>query len=233
MRKIKHINLNYICLILSLISFDCLCQNIEIQHNHNYLDLKYIQDKIIENKFENIEFQKEKIIIISEISDEKGIFLYLKNNSKDTLKIVRQELTLDLIQEAKDENGEWKAIEYVSYSWCGNSYYQVKVKPSEIIKVNCKKYIGNFNTEIRFKLLQNEKEYYSNIIKGNINISQFNIPENLILNLEQGSFNVVKMASRETAIKILTLDSTGKKEFNEKINKYIEQLKKKNSENKR
>ena len=143
--------------------------------------------------------------------------VYLLNNTKDTLQISLQDNHLQIIQEAKDKNGEWKPIEYWRYSTCGNSYFSDKLEPNGIIKTSSKSYKGTFKTEIRYKLLQNGKNYYSNSLICKIDISQFDLSEKV---KNESNYNDSKrIAGEETAKKIIFLDANGAKEYMEKLNK--------------
>ncbi len=82
---------------------------------------------------------------------------------------------LQLIQEAKDEDGKWKPIEYLANSpGCIISHSFYKLKPKKYFATAIMKYHGDFKTKIRVKILLNKYYYYSNEIDGFINRSQFN-----------------------------------------------------------
>ncbi len=82
---------------------------------------------------------------------------------------------LQLIQEAKDADGKWKPIEYLTHlSGCFISHRYYKLQPKKYFSTAIMKYHGDFKTKIRVKVLFNKHYYYSNEIDGFINRSQFN-----------------------------------------------------------
>ena len=77
---------------------------------------------------------------------------YLVNTTDSTFHATRQDGSLMMIQEAKDENGEWQPIEYWIPSGCGNSYFDpLRLDPNEYAKVAIIKYSGRFETKLRLK----------------------------------------------------------------------------------
>jgi hypothetical protein len=82
-----------------------------------------------------------------------------------------------MVQEAKNEQGEWKPIEYKVYPGCGLSYADFVLEPRYYLVTFAYKYYGDFETELRIVLKKNEKLYYSKPFKGSINRSQFLIPK--------------------------------------------------------
>src|SRR5690606_3360227 len=65
----------------------------------------------------------------------KAMAVFITNNSKDTIFLDYQDLNAFIIQEAMDENGNWKPIEYWQYSWCGNSYDATGLLPNQFIVI--------------------------------------------------------------------------------------------------
>jgi hypothetical protein len=111
-----------------------------------------------------------------------GFQLYLKNPTKDSLNFSAQDGSLYMAMEAQDEKGTWKTIEYITPSWCGNSYHQVTLAPSHQWTFVVPKYEGTFKTKLRFCFtaereleMENKKErkYYSNEFDGSVNLTQF------------------------------------------------------------
>lgn len=82
--------------------------------------------------------------------------------------------------QAKNQAGEWKYIEYLPSSICGNSYHTVKLEPGAYWQFAVPVYQGVWKTNIRAELSypdknhsQNYKTVYSNIITGSVNPGQF------------------------------------------------------------
>lgn len=109
----------------------------------------------------------------------QAIPVFIHNRSKDTIYLGQQDGRVIMIQEAKDENGRWKPIEFWRYSWCGNSYVAERLLPNAIAVVKILKYDGDFETEIRLKLKNGNDIIYSDSYKGKINKIQFNLPSDI------------------------------------------------------
>lgn len=155
----------------------CYGQQNEMSYNDNYLEYEYKADDKIKAEFSQGN-TKERIQIIAKKTNDTLLAIYLKNKTKDSLELSLQDSSLFLIQEAKNKEGKWKPIEYWSYATCGNSYASQKIASEDIIKTNTKNYTGEFETEIRFKLLFENKLYYTNTLKGKIDSSLFQVSEN-------------------------------------------------------
>ncbi len=124
--------------------------------------------------------------LTSNDSQEKGLGivaeefkLYIKNYSKDTISFEAQDSRLNLKLQAKNIDGEWKDIEYLPSSWCGNSYHSIKLPTNSYWVFDLPKYEGAFETLIRAELeyidpeTKEEKFIYSNSFKGSVNPGQF------------------------------------------------------------
>ena len=99
---------------------------------------------------------------------------YLINSTDSVFQMERQDGSLIMIQEAKNEKGEWIPIEHWQHSWCGNSYMNPLVlNPGKQVLVPIKKYSGSFKTELRLKLKVGDKIVYSQAFKGSIDKGQF------------------------------------------------------------
>jgi hypothetical protein len=101
-----------------------------------------------------------------------GLKLYLINASKNTIKISAQDNRIKIIQQAKNKKGEWQDIEYHIDSFCSHSYHTLKFLPNEYQIFPIPIFKGAFKTQIRFKLLFQKQEIYSNIYAGYINYAQ-------------------------------------------------------------
>jgi hypothetical protein len=99
--------------------------------------------------------------------------LYLINGSEDTISLPLQDGRIKIIQEALNRNREWQEIENYYSSYCGNSYYEMKLMPNEYEIYPRPIFKGVFATKLRFKLKIGEKMIYSNEFGGKINVKQF------------------------------------------------------------
>lgn len=109
-----------------------------------------------------------------------AVKLYVANTSKDTMFFEAQDSRLYLKIQAQNREGEWKDIEYLPSSWCGNSYHTLFLAPNEIWEFATPMYQGEFKTKIRAQLLyrksndqENHDFIYSNEIEGYVNPGQF------------------------------------------------------------
>lgn len=109
-----------------------------------------------------------------------GMELVVANTSTDTLYFAAQDSRLYLKIQAQNKNGEWKDIEYLPSSWCGNSYHTLFLAPNEQWKFAAPVYHGEFKTKLRAQLLylkdkkqKTDNVIYSNEIEGTFNPGQF------------------------------------------------------------
>jgi len=104
----------------------------------------------------------------------EGIEVRLVNGGKNVLSLQAQDSRINLIQEAMDKNGQWKPIEHIPGSWCGNSYHNVFLKPGRYWQFIVPRYSGPRATLIRFKLeISPEETLYSEPYQGGIYPGQF------------------------------------------------------------
>ena len=86
---------------------------------------------------------------------------------------------LDIVQEAKNKDGEFQNIERIQSSRCGNSYHRVFLPSESYWVLSTKRFQGEFQTQLRFKLSFEDGEkirvIYSNIFNGSINLGQFRL----------------------------------------------------------
>lgn len=129
---------------------------------HNQLDIQV-------DTTQTIRFQRQY----------QGRAVYVYNTSADTLNIDTQDNQLYLTAQALNPKGEWQDIEYSPSSWCGNSYYSVRLNPNEYWQFEMPIYDGDYATTLRLafswekKCSENPKTIYSNTFSGKINPGQF------------------------------------------------------------
>ena len=107
----------------------------------------------------------------------KALAVYIINPSTDTVYVSEQDSRVIMIQEAKNAKGKWQPIEYWAYSFCGHSYGSFGLLPGEIAILKIFRYSGSFETELRVKLKNDNKIYYSNAFKRSINPEQFKLAD--------------------------------------------------------
>lgn len=106
----------------------------------------------------------------------------IENISDSTWKIGTQEGWIFMIQEAMNERGEWKPIEYIDYrSVCGNSFWFEKLPPKHYLISKIYRYDGELKTKLRVRFVTENQIFVSNEFTGNVNPSQFEVPEFLPL----------------------------------------------------
>ena len=112
------------------------------------------------------------------IQDVKSFPIYIANLSDTKTSTVElQDGSLMMVVEAQDEHKKWKALEYWSHSWCGNSYYSVELPPQSFAFARGIKCSGDFLTTCRLKVFNGSDSLLSNEFKMSINKSQFNNPD--------------------------------------------------------
>jgi hypothetical protein len=108
-----------------------------------------------------------------------GFALYVINATNDTIFFEAQDSRLNLKLQAQDKKGEWRDIEYLPGSWCGNSYHHVYLPSRYQWMFVVPEYAGTLRTKIRAALgyqtgLRSDEQWlYSNEIEGSVNPDQF------------------------------------------------------------
>lgn len=110
----------------------------------------------------------------------QGFHLYVRNGSGDSISFKAQDSRLYMKLQARDRNGEWRDLEHLPNSWCGNSYHTLHLAPNTYWTFTMPDYEGEMNTFIRAELKyvdpshpKKEKLIYSNEIRGSVNPAQF------------------------------------------------------------
>ena len=116
----------------------------------------------------------------------EGLKVYVVNCTNKAIMFSTQDSRLYMKMQAMDKNGEWKDIEYLPSSWCGNSYYTINLDPEAYWTFIVPAYHGDFKTRMRIVLNyvdpsdKNEQRYkrkeiaiYSNEFEGSVNPGQF------------------------------------------------------------
>jgi hypothetical protein len=219
----KKRNLKYIIgILILLLTFELNAQNSQMEINKNRIDRDFVTTSEFRTKINGQSKTENEINLILEKSNDSLYSIYIFNKSTDSLKISSQDWHLYLIQEAKNQNGEWKPIEYWQYSWCGNSYLSEQLEPNGILKTESKIYKGNFETQIRFKLLNDDKIYYSSPIVGFVNLSQFIIPNDIT---EYSTYKRIETVGKSELLnKVIFLEPNSLTEFGEKWESYLAEM---------
>lgn len=95
----------------------------------------------------------------------KGYPVYIVNPTNNTIRVEEQDGRLMIIQEAMDAKGNWKPIECWIFSDCGYSYGGIALKPHSYIFTKIIAYMGEFETTLRLKFLNDTIVYYSEPLK--------------------------------------------------------------------
>ena len=105
----------------------------------------------------------------------RGFKLFLINRSRAEVAFSASDSRIPIVCEAKGDNGQWKEIEYLPSSSCGNSGHRVFLPERHYWEFAAPAYSGSIKTKMRFKFLGTPL-LYSNEFDGIINISQFISP---------------------------------------------------------
>lgn len=103
----------------------------------------------------------------------EGLEIRVVNNSRERLILPAYDSRLQLFQEARNEDGEWKPLEFFPRSWCGNSRHNVYLEPGYYFSFITPKYRGPRKTRLRFVLFNVGEEIYSHEFDGGIDPAQF------------------------------------------------------------
>lgn len=118
--------------------------------------------------------------------DNNAITVYIGNTTGGKINFNAQDSRLSMKVQALNSNGEWKDIEYLPSSWCGNSYHTLTLDSKHYWTFLTPIYEGEFKTKLRIELKyidptdksekrwdKNEITVYSNEYEGSINPGQF------------------------------------------------------------
>jgi hypothetical protein len=114
-----------------------------------------------------------------------GFLVILANSTRKELSFAAQDTRLDIVREAQDQRRRWRPIEYLPHSWCGNSYHRLSLPAGQSWSFSAPEYSGPFRTKMRFVLMRQEGNVYSNEFEGAIHPDQFekkegNTPTNIM-----------------------------------------------------
>ncbi len=99
--------------------------------------------------------------------------LFICNNSDAIARFDASDSRLNVVAEVFYK-GEWKLIEYLPNSSCGNSYHNVYLKANEYWTFEIPKFTGSIKTKLRYILIMGKDKFiYSNEILTSINKGQF------------------------------------------------------------
>ena len=120
------------------------------------------------NTLELVAFPHKKTIFKKSYS---GFNLILANASNKIIKFIASDFRLPLIMQGKIKGERWKDIEFLPFSWCGNSYNEISLIPNQAWIFSVPVYEGNTQVKLRFIM----NDIVSNEFDGTINMEQFSI----------------------------------------------------------
>lgn len=114
----------------------------------------------------------------------KGTPVCIINLTNEEITVKHPKYRLELVQEALDKNNEWKQIETIFKTPKSTTSYMTvhTLKPGQFILTAIYKYKGDFKTQLRLKLISDNKIYYSQPFSGTINYSQITSTKDFELN---------------------------------------------------
>lgn len=134
-------------------------------------------------------FPKGKLSLIvkekTSIDKQSGFLVHvvhLVNASGKEISFPAQDSRLDMVVQAKDQDGIWRNIEYVPSSWCGNSYHTLTLGSGEYWSFQTPDYTGGNPTKLRISLeyrnpsdskKAENRQLFSNEYDGAVNPAQF------------------------------------------------------------
>jgi len=108
----------------------------------------------------------------------QGYAEYLTNTTIGPYQFDSEDGRLEMQVQALDEDGNWRYIDYLPRSWCGNSYHTVELEPFAYWKFTMPRFEGEWKTKLRIEVFYKRhhdqgKPLYSNMIAASINPGQF------------------------------------------------------------
>ncbi len=102
--------------------------------------------------------------------ESKGYRVRLINTSGQVVPFHAVDGRLLIIQQALDSEGEWRNVEMLPSSGCGNSYHRVMLDRHQYWQFNVPRYEGSDQTQIRYMLvIRGQAGIISNAIAGRVN----------------------------------------------------------------
>ena len=106
-----------------------------------------------------------------------GFAVRLINRTGGTVSFPACDSCLQLVREAQDASGQWRAIEFTEQPICGNSFHRVFLKSNQYWQFPARTYEGPTKTKLRFRLDRGgEPVLYSNEFDGAVTAAQFANP---------------------------------------------------------
>jgi hypothetical protein len=109
-----------------------------------------------------------------------GMKVFLYNTTPDTVFFSAQDSRLYMTIQAQDSNMQWKDIEYLPSSWCGNSCHTLYLPPDSYWEFDAPVFEGKMKTSMRIKAsyrseFESEESisFYSREYPGSVNPRQF------------------------------------------------------------
>jgi len=115
--------------------------------------------------------------VVMEVGKSRYMRLSLVNATGHELAFDASDSCLTIVQEAKDDAGVWRSIEYLPSSWCGNSYHRVILGSTEFWSFPAARFRGANKTLLRFHMTLKDQHVYSNEFEGSVNPTQFTAME--------------------------------------------------------
>jgi hypothetical protein len=105
-------------------------------------------------------FSKNSLSIVADPGDDdvdffqvaRGMRVYVANTTTDTVTFNAQDNRLYMKMQARDKDENWRDIEYLPSSWCGNSYHTVELAPQRYWTFVAPVYDGAIATKMRIAL---------------------------------------------------------------------------------
>lgn len=137
-----------------------------------------VYEIITESKNEEIIRAFRQMREIGYETRSRDLSLAITNNSDDEILFPIQNESLIAIIEAKDNQNNWKPIEFWPISGCGNSYYSKTLLPGQTLISTVNSNFGNAKTIMRLRLHGTDTIYISNEFVGFVDEDSFIVPCN-------------------------------------------------------
>lgn len=114
--------------------------------------------------------------VVTSFAGGPGMRLTVVNQTHDLLAFAACDSYLAITQEAQDVDGNWKPLDKLPNSDCGNSYHRVFLSPNNFWAIAAPRYKGPIATKLRFTMqLADGSSLHSNEFDGSIHEGQFSV----------------------------------------------------------
>lgn len=191
-----------------------------------YSQIDSIQNLRIKELKQDAKKSNHKVYIKTQFNKNKDLFIFLINESTDTLKIrteSRDNYFIDFKKEVMDTSNSWKTEILNLYCIVGDSHHTMKIPPNYYTweKIEKFKYFGNYKTKMKVSYNINSKNTLSKEFEISYNADLFLSKDEQYLKFINNQLEVNSNLSKEKRLSLLSKKSESYIKINEFKKAYV------------